>query len=119
MAGRRTVADQLAEALGVVLGATELPLRLRGWDGSIAGPPGTPVVAVRSRRALRRLAWSPGQLGLGRAYGAGEIDIEDDVFETFDALRSAGRLAEKGSMAPPTPRERLRLVGIALRLGGI
>jgi cyclopropane-fatty-acyl-phospholipid synthase len=119
MAGRRTVAERLAEALGVVLGTTELPLRLRGWDGSIAGPPGAPVLAVRSRRALRRLAWSPGQLGLGRAYVAGEIDIEDDVFDTFAALRSVGRLAEKGRMVEPTARDRLGLVGTALRLGAI
>lgn len=119
MAGRRTVADRLAEALGVVLGTTELPIRLRGWDGSVAGPPGAPVLAVRSRRALRRLAWSPGQLGLGRAYVAGEIDIEDDVFDTFAALRSVGRLAEKGRMVEPTARDRLGMVGTALRLGAI
>lgn len=119
MAGRRTVADRLAEALGAVLGTTELPLRLRGWDGSLAGPAGAPVVAVRSRRAVRRLAWSPGQLGLGRAYVAGELDIEDDVFDTFAALRSVGRLAEKGAMPPPTVRERLALAGTALRLGAI
>jgi cyclopropane-fatty-acyl-phospholipid synthase len=119
MAGRRTVADRLAEAFGTVLGTTELPLRLRGWDGSTAGPPGAPVLAVRSRRALRRLAWSPGQLGLGRAYVAGEIDIEDDVFDTFAALRSVGRLAEKGRMVEPTARDRLGLAGTALRLGAI
>jgi cyclopropane-fatty-acyl-phospholipid synthase len=119
MAGRRTVADRLAEALGAVLGTTEIPLRLRGWDGSVAGPPGAPVIAVRSRRALRRLAWSPGQLGLGRAYVAGEIEIEDDVFDTFAALRAVGRLAETGPMAPPTPRERLGLAATALRLGAI
>jgi cyclopropane-fatty-acyl-phospholipid synthase len=119
MAERATVADRLAEALGSVLGAPALPLRLRGWDGSLAGPPGAPVVAVRSRRALRRLAWSPGQLGLGRAYVAGEIDIEDDVFETFAALKSVGRLAETGRMAEPSGRERLRLAGTALRLGAV
>ncbi len=119
MAGRRTVADRLAEAFAAVLGTAELPLRLRGWDGSLTGPPGAPVLAVRSRHALRRLAWSPGQLGLGRAYVAGEIDIEDDVFDTFAALRSVGRLAEKGRMVEPTARDRLGLVGTALRLGAI
>jgi cyclopropane-fatty-acyl-phospholipid synthase len=119
MAGHRTVADRLAAALGAVLGTTELPLRIRAWDGSLAGPAGAPVVAVRSRRALRRLAWSPGQLGLGRAYVAGEIDIEDDVFDTFAALASIGRLAKKGSMAPPTLADRLRLLGTAVRLGAI
>jgi cyclopropane-fatty-acyl-phospholipid synthase len=116
---RRTVADRLATALGAVLGTSELPLRLRGWDGSLAGPPGAPVVAVRSRRALRRLLWSPGQLGLGRAYVSGEIDVEGDVFATFAALSSVGRLAETGPMATPTLRERLGLLGTAVRLGAI
>ena len=96
MTRKRTVADRLAEALGAVLGTTDLPVRLRGWDGSITGPAGAPVVAVNSRRALRRMVWAPGQLGLGRAYVAGEIDMEDDVFATFAALRSAGRLNQEG-----------------------
>ncbi|MCU1605153.1 MAG: Cyclopropane-fatty-acyl-phospholipid synthase [Modestobacter sp.] len=116
---RQTVADRLAAALGAVLGTPELPVRLRGWDGSIAGPPGAPVVAVRSRRALRRLLWSPGQLGLGRAYVAGEIDMEGDVFATFAAISSVGRLADSGPMTAPTVRERLGLLRTAIRLGAI
>ena len=67
MTKKRTVADRLAEALGAVLGTTELPVRLRGWDGSITGPAGAQLVPVHSRRALRRMLWSPGQLGIGRA----------------------------------------------------
>jgi cyclopropane-fatty-acyl-phospholipid synthase len=116
---RQTVADRLAAALGAVLGSAELPVRLRGWDGSLAGPAGAPVVVVRSRRALRRLLWAPDQLGLGRAYVAGEIDVEGDVFATFGALRSVGRLAQPGPMPATTLRERLELLGIALRLGAI
>ena len=119
MAGRRTVADRLAEALGAVLGTTQLPVRLRGWDGSIAGPAGAPVITVHSRRALRRMLWSPGQLGLGRAYVAGEIDMEDDVFATFAALRSSGRLVQDGPPSEPTWRDRLALLGTAVRLGAI
>jgi cyclopropane-fatty-acyl-phospholipid synthase len=119
MADRRTVADRLTAALGAVLGTTELPVRLRGWDGSIAGPEGAPVVVVHSRRALRRMAWSPGQLGIGRAYVAGEIDMEDDVFATFAALRTAGRLNQEGPPSQPTWRDRLALLGTALRLGAI
>jgi cyclopropane-fatty-acyl-phospholipid synthase len=119
MTGRKTVADRLAEALGAVLGTSELPVRLRGWDGSITGPAGAPVIAVHSRRALRRMVWAPGQLGLGRAYVAGEIDVEDDVFATFAALRSAGRLKQAGPAAATTWRERLALVGTALRLGAL
>ncbi|TKJ20215.1 cyclopropane-fatty-acyl-phospholipid synthase family protein [Blastococcus sp. CCUG 61487] len=119
MWGRRTVADRLVQALGAVLGTDDVPLRLRAWDGSQAGPPGAPVVAVRSRRALRRLAWEPGQLGLARAYVAGELDMEDDVFSTFAALRSASLPAGAGPGAPDGLRRRLRLVGTALRLGAI
>jgi cyclopropane-fatty-acyl-phospholipid synthase len=119
MAGRRTVADRLAEALGAVLGTTELPVRLRGWDGSITGPEGAPVVAVNSRRALRRMLWSPGQLGIGRAYVAGEIDMEDDVYATFAALRTDSRLAQEKPPAHWSWRDRLALLGIALRLGAI
>jgi cyclopropane-fatty-acyl-phospholipid synthase len=116
---RQTVADRLAAALGAVLGTDELPVRLRGWDGSIAGPSGAPVLAVRSRRALRRLLWSPGQLGLARGYVAGEIDIEGDVFATFGALRSVGRLADTGPMVMATPAERLGLLRTAVRLGAV
>jgi len=119
MAGRRTVADLLAEALGAVLGTKELPVRLRGWDGSTTGPEGAPVVAVHSRRALRRMLWSPGQLGIGRAYVAGEIDMEDDVYATFTALRSDSRLAQEKPPAHWSWRDRLALLGIAVRLGAI
>ncbi|NEK57654.1 class I SAM-dependent methyltransferase [Geodermatophilus sabuli] len=119
MAGRRTVADRLAAALGAVLGTPRLPVRLRGWDGSLSGPDGAPVVAVHSRRALRRMLWSPGQLGLGRAYVAGEIDMEDDVFATVAALRTAGRLTQDEPASGVTWRERLALLGTALRLGAI
>jgi cyclopropane-fatty-acyl-phospholipid synthase len=116
---RQTVAERLAAPLGAVLGTDDLPVRLRGWDGSIAGPAGAPVLAVRSRRALRRLLWAPGQLGLARGYVAGEIDIEGDVFATFAALSSVGRLAKTGPMATATPAERLGLLRTAVRLGAI
>lgn len=116
---RQTVADQLATALSAVLGTDELPVRLRGWDGSLTGPDGAPVLAVRSRRALRRLLWSPGQLGLARGYVAGEIDIEDDVFATFAALSSVGRLTETSGMSAATAAERLGLLGTAVRLGAV
>src|SRR6266851_3675530 len=57
-------------------GAT--PLRLRAWDGSEVGPPAQPTVILRDRRALRRLLWQPCELGLARAYVAGELDVEGD-----------------------------------------
>ena len=119
MARTSAVAEQLATALTTVLGTDELPVRIRAWDGSTAGPDGAPTVAVRSPQALRRLAWAPGELGLARGYVAGEIDVEGDVFATFAALRSSGRLAVPGHRAGPPARERLRLLRTAARLGAI
>ncbi len=61
-----------------------LDLRLRAWDGSEAGPEKAPVVVIRSPRALQRIAWRPGELGLAPAYISGDLDIEGDL---TDALR--------------------------------
>lgn len=110
-------ASRLARALAVVLGTEEIPLRLRAWDGSEAGPAGAPVLEFRSRRALRRILWSPGQLGLSRAYVAGEIDSPGDIFAAFAALSSAGKFAEPGPFRPLTAGEVLTLLRIAVRLG--
>ncbi|MEU6660732.1 cyclopropane-fatty-acyl-phospholipid synthase family protein [Streptomyces sp. NPDC046821] len=79
----------LAEQL---LGAP-LPVRLRAWDGSEAGPPGGPILVVRSRRALRRLLWKPGELGLARAWVAGDLDVEGDLYDALD--RMAGLIWER------------------------
>ena len=68
----------------------ELPVRLRAWDGSEAGPTDGPVLVIRSRRALRRLLWAPGELGLARAYVTGDIDVEGDL---ADGFRRAWQLA--------------------------
>jgi cyclopropane-fatty-acyl-phospholipid synthase len=62
----------------------ELPVRLRAWDGSEAGPADAPVLAVRSLRALQRILWRPGELGLARAYVSGDLDVEGDL---TDGLR--------------------------------
>ncbi|MER5207839.1 cyclopropane-fatty-acyl-phospholipid synthase family protein [Streptomyces sp. NPDC002825] len=71
-----------------------LPVRLRAWDGSESGPKGGPVLIVRDRRALRRMIWKPGELGLARAWVAGEIDVEGDLYELLDRL--SGLLWERG-----------------------
>jgi cyclopropane-fatty-acyl-phospholipid synthase len=115
----RGAAAKLATALGIVLGTEQIPLRLRAWDGSEAGPEDAPVLEFRSRRALRRIVWSPGQMGLSRAYVAGEIDAPGDIFEAFSALSSAGKLAEPGPFRPPTPAEFWTLLLTAVRLGAL
>ncbi|XRQ11724.1 class I SAM-dependent methyltransferase [Actinomadura welshii] len=67
--------------------ADDLPVRVRAWDGSAVGPAGAPAFVIRHRRALRRLLWKPGELGFVRAYVAGELDIEGDVFAALDAVQ--------------------------------
>ncbi|MGW5423118.1 class I SAM-dependent methyltransferase [Streptomyces sp. NPDC003943] len=86
-------ASRLTALAEDVLGA-RIPVRLRAWDGSEAGPAGGPVLIVRERRALRRLLWKPGELGLARAWVAGEIDVEGDLYEVLDKL--AGFIWERG-----------------------
>ncbi|WP_328585071.1 cyclopropane-fatty-acyl-phospholipid synthase family protein [Streptomyces sp. NBC_00370] len=102
----------LAEEL---LGAP-LPVRIRAWDGSESGPPDAPILVIRSRRALRRLLWKPGELGLARAWVAGELDVDGDLYAALELL--AGLIWEKGAEAKDTvhpvldPRMRAAAKGI-------
>ncbi|GAA3042445.1 class I SAM-dependent methyltransferase [Kitasatospora sp. NPDC127116] len=87
------LAGQLVEALEGLLGVP-VPLRVQAWDGSAAGPPGAPTVVLRNRRALRRLIWRPDELGLARAYVAGDLELAPgtDLYETLSAV---ARFAER------------------------
>ncbi|MBL7260807.1 SAM-dependent methyltransferase [Paractinoplanes lichenicola] len=80
-----TTAAKLRSVLEALL-QTPLPVRLRAWDGSTAGPAEAPVLVIRHRRALRRLMWQPNELGLARAYVAGEIDVEGDLYDALTRL---------------------------------
>ena len=85
----------------------EVPVRFQYWDGSGQGPtdgPGT--VHVRSADALRHLLWSPGELGVGRAFVAGHLDVEGDAYATLKLLGDAGpdhQLAPRAGGARPSP----------------
>jgi cyclopropane-fatty-acyl-phospholipid synthase len=69
-------------------------VRLRFWDGSHLGPDDAPcTIVVRSPMALRRMMWAPGELGICRAYVAGDLDVEGDIFAL---LATRDRLAEAG-----------------------
>ncbi|MET9366135.1 class I SAM-dependent methyltransferase [Streptomyces sp. NPDC006632] len=108
-------------ALAEELLGEAFPVRIRAWDGSEAGPPGAPVLVVRHRRALRRLLWKPGELGLARAWVAGEIDVEGDLYTVLDRL--AGLIWERGGepkdAVHPVRDPRLRAAAKALvKLGG-
>jgi cyclopropane-fatty-acyl-phospholipid synthase len=89
-----------------------VPVRLRAWDGSEAGPAGTPVLIIRNRRALRRLVWQPNELGLARAYISGDLDVDGDLFE---ALRRLAALIWRGPDAQGLPVR--AVVGELARLG--
>ncbi|MGW2302915.1 class I SAM-dependent methyltransferase [Streptomyces sp. NPDC001809] len=78
-------ASRLATLAEELLGGP-LQVRLRAWDGSEAGPVGGPVLVVRDRRALRRMIWKPGELGLARAWVAGELDVEGDLYALLDGI---------------------------------
>jgi cyclopropane-fatty-acyl-phospholipid synthase len=82
MSSRKDVADVIAGLLARA--GLDLPVRLRAWDGSEAGPADGPVLVARSPRALQRILWRPGELGLARAYVSGDLDVEGDL---TDGLR--------------------------------
>jgi cyclopropane-fatty-acyl-phospholipid synthase len=103
-----TVATRLAGLLRDGAGI-DLPVRLRAWDGSEAGPRDAPVLVIRNRRALRRLLWAPGELGLARAYVTGDIDAEGDI---ADGFRRAWR-------APRTEPHKAKALLAAARLGAL
>ncbi|MET8179117.1 cyclopropane-fatty-acyl-phospholipid synthase family protein [Streptomyces sp. NPDC005336] len=94
-------AGRLATLAEEVLG-TPLPIRIRAWDHSETGPPGAPTLVVRRRRALRRLLWTPGELGLARAWVSGDLDVEGDLYDALGRL--AGHLWERDSATPRQSR---------------
>ncbi|PWI06171.1 SAM-dependent methyltransferase [Streptomyces sp. NWU339] len=97
----RDAAPRLKGLVEQLLG-TPVPLRIRAWDGSQAGPPGAPTLVVRNRRAVRHLLWKPGELGLARAWVAGDLGIDGDLYAALDLL--SGLVWERGEDAPTLAR---------------
>lgn len=78
----------VAQTLRAFLGP-DPSIAIRSYDGGRAGPSDAPVtLVIRSPDAVRRLLTAPGELGVGRAYVAGELDVEGDVFVALTVLRS-------------------------------
>lgn len=99
--------DELALAL------PERPFAVRFWDGTELAPTSTggPVFTVRSPAAVGHLLRAPGQLGLGRAYAAGELEA-DDLDRVIGLL--------DGYSPPAIDRaRRVRLMLAALRACGL
>ena len=113
-ARRGGAATALEPVIAGLLGPSPA-VRFVFWDGTGCGPAEAPgAVRVVSPGAIRRLLWAPGQLGLGRAYVAGELDFEGDLSALLERLRDA---------APPDLRFGWRvvpaIVRAAVRLGAV
>jgi cyclopropane-fatty-acyl-phospholipid synthase len=87
---RAGAAGAIADVLAPLFGGT-LPIRLRAWDGSEAGPRDAPAVLVNDSAALRRIVFRPGELGLAQAYVTKEIDVEGDLLDGFRRVWQAVR----------------------------
>jgi cyclopropane-fatty-acyl-phospholipid synthase len=91
----------------------ERPFSIVLWDGSRlpSTEGGGPTFTARSRSALAHVLRAPGQLGLGRAYVSGALDVDD-----IDAM-----LEVLGSWQPPAldGRDRARLMLAAARACGV
>ncbi|MFL5824614.1 MAG: class I SAM-dependent methyltransferase [Solirubrobacteraceae bacterium] len=89
------------------------PFSVHFWDGTgvEATEPGGPAFLFRSPRALAHVLRAPGELGIGRAYVSGLLEVDDldgtlRVMDTFEP--------------PPIPwRQQLRLGGALLAACGL
>ena len=100
------------------------PVRVRFWDGTSLGPTEGDTLQVCSPDAVRRMLWSPSELGLARAFVEGGLAFEGDIFEMlallhaaspprvrtgsrlpWPAVRAAHRLGALGPPLPPPPEE--------------
>ena len=114
---RGDVAPRLATALRPFVGQ-ELPVRLRAWDGSEAGPQDAPLVELRSPNALRRLIWNPSELGAAQAYVTGELEVRGDLDATLTHVWSVA--AQRGlSGVRRSPRAVARALRTALAVGAV
>ena len=79
----------LAEVFESFVGP-DAPVEFTAYDGGHAGAAGSPVkVTVRSPAAVAYLAQAPGALGLARAYVAGHLDVEGDMYEALARMTKA------------------------------
>ncbi len=90
------------------------PVRVQFWDGTALGPAGGDTLEVRSRDAVRRLLFSPNELGLARAFVVGDLDFDGDIFEMLALLHAASPARIRSTSRLPW-----QVVRAAYRLGAI
>lgn len=111
------IARTLFDVIGHVLGRPPA-FGITAWDGSRVGPadPET-TIHIKSPVALRRLLWRPNELGMARAYIAGDLDVEGDLIGALEqTFSSAAPAAESQDVGV---RELLDLLKAAAQLGAI
>jgi cyclopropane-fatty-acyl-phospholipid synthase len=91
----------------------ERPFSVEFWDGTrlASTDGGGPTFNVRSPRAAAHALRAPGQLGLGRAYVSGEIEVDD-----IDAVIE---LLDRWKPPPLEGRDKRRLLLAAVRAAGL
>jgi cyclopropane-fatty-acyl-phospholipid synthase len=89
------------------------PFALRFWDGTAvrATEPDAPTFTLRSPKALAHVIRAPGELGIGRAYAAGLLEVDD--------LDAAVRIVD--TFEPPRlrPAQMIRLAAALVRACGL
>jgi cyclopropane-fatty-acyl-phospholipid synthase len=88
------------------------PFTLRFWDGEeVAATTPGPTLTLNSPRALGHILKAPGELGIGRAYVCGDIDVDD-----LDAVMA---LLGRYSPGPLSTSTKLGLTAAAVRIAGL
>ena len=109
---RRTgpAAESLAPLLDALLPGA--PVRIELWDGStVDADRSACTVRVASPAAVRRLVWSPDELGLSRAFVTGDIDVDGNLFDGIRSLRSVAPRVRTNWRALPQAVDAARRVG--------
>jgi cyclopropane-fatty-acyl-phospholipid synthase len=112
--GATTAAEVLAPFIRLVVGA-EVAVRFEFWDGSGFGPTdGVGTLHIRSADAVRRILWSPGELGVARAFVSGDLTIDGDIYLLLRTLHDASPrdLRQVGLRSLPTMVEAARKLGV-------
>src|ERR1017187_60461 len=70
----------------------DAPMEFRAYDGSKAGAVDSPIRSSgKAPTAVSYLAQAPGALGLARAYVAGDLDLEGDMYTALARMASVQR----------------------------
>ena len=110
---RGSAADALAPLVEALVGG-DVPVRFEFWDGSHIGPAdGVGTVRIRSVDAVRRILWAPGELGVARAFVAGDLSVDGDIYALLRVLHGASQrdLRQMGLRAVPAAFDAARRAG--------